>query len=1006
MPPERPTPPRPNGFTLAAVMVILAALLLLSVGVLAVVGIERKTARSYVDAKRAEWIARAGAEEVRTRLRTETADDDFLIVSRPGEEDDTTETSPLDYLYLARGEGGGDSVQYRLVPLFSAASGGGAPSPVSDLRSLPDPSEIAGADVETFETRPWADAARTAWIPVQDDDDRVVGRYAFWVEDLQARAGLDGGGEERDLADYEREPWPHPAAGVDPDPEGVPVELALQALDPEAGGDAGETDLDDRLIEGRPLMISPDSALAAAGFEAPLERGEDGRLLDPAADAVERGLSPQVKPYEERPLVPHARGIDASVAGEPKLNLNELLSAPRAQAIGDFKNRIQDALPEFENRKGAFPDDYLGTLAAGAFDYADDDDDATLGAGIRGLDAYPLLSEIFLQVNFKGLELDDDGKYLLWTIKLFAEVWNMTSEPVSGEVRLSYENGLSTTGISALPQGLRFDDPRLLLDPAQSTHTLNEIDGRFWSAPVSLSLEPDQYETREFASVDYRIYVSPRSGPGSVFITSFALIEQLGAAGLSMQWNGDEVDRVERIVRYAVGDTASDFRFNATRPKSVTKAAIPGHSYGPYGDFINNMGDPRISNYIRSTRWPLGLNAYPANASPNRRNIRRGTIYDRDSGLKAKAYGRVLPSEWPDGGHDSQVGVWRNNGTDATPPTHAALIGSVPTPSAENSPQRLSNLGRFYSATELGRVFDPVMWWPTYPDLPNKPGTGAQDTRSLAPRPPQSGGIMPSRRNRWPEVSAAADASSVHGGGNTLRIGRPEHERFVEEEGLHAAHLLDLFHAGKSRSENADEREGPLVTIDGKVNVNTATPEAIRTLASGLLTQDPRLSRLLSPAHRPAPVMAPFTQPMDLGAPERERVADYIAEAIVGSRPFASARDLADARTTAPDGTEEQPVFGNRDFYDLGDRVWWNDAAAEEVFARIYEGTTLRSRNFRVWVVGQALAPRAAGATGDPEVLAESRKVFSVFADPGERDENGEIDPARYRPAIVHENDF
>ena len=583
----------------------------------------------------------------------------------------------------------------------------------------------------------------------------------------------------------------------------------------------------------------------------------------------------------------------------------------------------------------------------------------------------------------------------------------MTNEPVSGDISLSYENALSTSGIGALPQdALRFDNPDLLLDPEQTTHNLTQSDGRFWTAPLPLSLQPDQYETREFASINYRVYVSPRSGPGSVFITRFNLTENLGESGLSLRWNGVEVDRADKIVRYSIGSTDADFVFNATQQKYVTKAAIPGHSYGPYGDFINNMGDPRITNYIRSSRWPLGLNAYPDNASPNRRNIRYGTIYRTDNSQKTKTYGRVQPSEWPDGGHDSLVGVWNNNGNDATSPINPFMIGNLSAPEAGYAPQRLSNLGRFYSATELGRVFDPVMWWPTFSDLPNRAGSGLQDTRSLAPVPPQVGGILPTRRDRWPEVTEESYASAVHGGGNTLRIGRPEHERFIDQPGLHAANLLDLFHAGKSRSEITTDREGPLVTIDGRINVNTATPDALRVLAAGLLTQDPRLSRLLSPSHRPPPYMAPFTQLMELGAPESERAADYIVAAILESRPFACARDLADARTTSPDGREEQPVFGNRDFHDLGDRVRWNDAAAEEVFARIYEGTTMRSRNFRVWVVGQALAPRPHGSTVDPEVLAESRKVFSVFADPGERDAEGEINPDTYRPIITHENDF
>ncbi len=62
---------------------------------------------------------------------------------------------------------------------------------------------------------------------------------------------------------------------------------------------------------------------------------------------------------------------------------------------------IRAALPDFDQRKGGFPEDYVKTLAANAIDYADADSDPTLKANeYRGLDAYPLLSEIALQVNY------------------------------------------------------------------------------------------------------------------------------------------------------------------------------------------------------------------------------------------------------------------------------------------------------------------------------------------------------------------------------------------------------------------------------------------------------------------------------------------------------------------------------------------------------------------------------------------------------------------------------
>ncbi len=64
-----------------------------------------------------------------------------------------------------------------------------------------------------------------------------------------------------------------------------------------------------------------------------------------------------------------------------------------------------------------------------------------------------------------------------------------------------------------------------------------------------------------------------------------------------------------------------------------------------------------------------------------------------------------------------------------------------------------------------------------------------------------------------------------------------------------------------------------------------------------------------------------------------------------------------------------------------------------------------RARNFRVWVVGQAVAPTAT-TNPSPEVLSEVRKAFTVFVDPGERNSNGSIDSSKFKTSIIHENDF
>ena len=155
--------------------------------------------------------------------------------------------------------------------------------------------------------------------------------------------------------------------------------------------------------------------------------------------------------------------------------------------------------------------------------------------------------------------------------------------------------------------------------------------------------------------------------------------------------------RVPRIVRDPFGLT-----YKVGTPKTHAKATIPGHGYGSYGNEINNMGDPRIARYILTNR--TAENEYPGNASPNRRTVRRSTIYNSDpSPRKTRHYGRVLPSEWPDGGHDSPLAPPGALATtfpllsdDAIAPTDPRF-NYVPTPKAENAPQALLVLAAVYA---------------------------------------------------------------------------------------------------------------------------------------------------------------------------------------------------------------------------------------------------------------------------------------------------------------------
>lgn len=1007
--PEEQTGHRPAaGFALPSILVVVGALLILAVGILLVMGIERDTARSFVDRERAELSARAGLEEVRGLFIQEAANDDFMVIQSSLAAPIVAGTQVAPNLFLARGETKSSGLTYRYIPMFSC---NGRPAD-NDEFAVPELQPLfptgANQSIE-FTALPYLDKVRVAWKPVENNKGQMVGRYAYWVEDLQSRVDAGTAGNELDSGSHLRYGWKagdtskfarFPAPGLNPEESKISVDgtdsepplnpVALYLLDPESAA-KDKSKVDNKIIDGHAMLISPDSTLAAAGVEPPLVRGADRHLTDSLARSIEENLTAEVKPYDELAVVPFAHGIDPSVVGKQKLNLNALLAKPADTAVDEMADWIKKALPTFDNRKGGFPDDYLRTLAANAIDYADADSDGTVKVGsYRGLDAYPLMSEVILHIKYLGSANLKGRKTLLWQFLLYTELWNHTSQPVHGSFRASYENGMILPGIGSGVSSLRFDDPEFLDDTAQSQHDMTKIGDRYWSAPRAIDLQPNQYQFYKAATVNYTMDIGPAT---ATYQDTFIVDELLGSSGISLMWNDREVDRSDRLIRGNSDGNADGSKYTMNLRKQSGKANIPGHSYGIYNtvnNYKNNMGDSRQALYLRTRDYPLSDNSYPGNVSPNRRNIRNATIYKNASDSQS-VYGRVLPSEWPDGGHDTEVtGLPSSPTLDNYDPT---IYPAVTNAREGDAPTMISNRGRFYSVTELGRIYDPIMFKPKYDN--------AGDTTSLL------SGKMPASRVSWPSVEIADETSVYYGGGNTLRVGRPEHPNFDRPmrhapslmSGEHAARLLDLFHAGKSRSETSADREGPLVRIDGHININTASKASLRAMAGGILVADPKLSKRTSSNHSTS-TFAPPVSSLEVSTPSQSLEADTLADAIIRGRPYTSPSEIATALTA--DGF---PAFGNRDLLPDGNKVQWTDAAAEEAFARVYQSSTVRSRNFRIWVVGQTVAPTATTTTA-PKVLAEVRKAYTVFVDPGVRKADGSIDSTKFRVRILHENDF
>ncbi|NNM30760.1 MAG: hypothetical protein HKO57_14670, partial [Akkermansiaceae bacterium] len=718
---------------------------------------------------------------------------------------------------------------------------------------------------------------------------------------------------------------------------------------------------------------------------------------DPRGRQLEENFFAGNQPYDEQSLIPHVEGVDSSMAGEPKLNLNRLLEEDPDEAVTEIKEHIRSALPEFAAlRRGGFPEDYEATLAASMIDYADRDSKPTVKEGeYRGIDSCPLVNEFLLTITWRWLNHSGDfdagdtfpwsnksffrenGRlYVLFTVELFAELWNMSPLPIEGDYQFNYETHYSfpygsNPEISFMDEEV-LDRPVAAIDPndeqSGSHHNLAKDgnDGRYYFPPVSISLDGNEHRVVRLGSVRYKIDVAPAVAflPGQIDTLS----GDDGQSSYVMRWNGERADwsrgGLERldINRLRNGD----------HPE--TRANISGGSFGEYGGFYNGMGDVRMCYYAETMQ---SANSYPQNYSPNRRNVRYGSIYSRNPNT---IYGRVLPSEWPDGGHDADFGeraYRQNRSTDRSRrPDDARFLVPHPGSEPEKAPVRISNFGRYYSETELGRIFDPAMW----------------AKRSSRPAIQQ-----------WTEAVEirGVEESGTLGGGNSLRIGRPEHPGFSGpgrlRPGIHAARLLDLFHCGKPFSEDAGERQGGVVTIRGHVNINTASRDTLRALAAGPLAADPLVAVELR-GHDTSGSLAPRVIPTALSAPKSEVEADILADAIIAGRPYASASQLAEVTNEAG-----EVVFGNEQFYPKSSSIQWSDAAAEEVFARVYNSATTRSRNFRVFTIGQAV--RDLG-NGEVKVLSTRRKMFQVFADPGGRDEAGALQPDELDVRVLYERDL
>lgn len=825
----------------------------------------------------------------------------------------------------------------------------------------------------------------------------------------------------------------------------------------------------------REILIQPDAVYGWVGLNNPsvvttrfttanvsLPSGaSQGSLVDSAMRGIEEHTTHVLPAYEELALIPPDPAF-VWFPGVRKMNLNQWLEeiessqgaarqAKASEAINQIAEQIATFLPTFAaERMGGYSlprgnatqaaraNAYLRCLAAGMIDYADTDSEPSMdgnpfadpnGSGAngypsyRGMDSYPVVTEQWQRYR---LEPSTDG-VVTYSVTHYVEVWNMTNQPISGEVAAAFEiNGSVQVGFGAeidLAQAAQTAEGK---PTAQLPWNKGAILPGAWHDPIRMDnpnapvtpnalvagpppsqrpLEPNEVRVLAFTPVRMRI----PTGVGTVTSIDFkgrdvADSDMRSRYRLAFRPTGADkfvlVDQpltpVERYTRNV--STSTRQRFNTTHP---------GMSYSVRNtNYANNVGDPRAGFFINYFQDVVN---YDGGSSPWGRNIRLNVGGD-------PLHRENRTSLWPDGGHTvaartQSLGSLNRNPDDPSlrPPIHAALSANTPNGLMERQKyvQVISNKGKFFSVTELGHVFDPMMW---------DPNGGSEFD---APQMRDFADIVPGTRPR---------ASDKFCGGNTLRIGRPEHTRFQSnptptatpgspvDRRFSATALLDLFHCGIPRSMDPLRRTGGLVRIDGQVNLNTASFDVLRALVAGHLATDPRL-KLDQSKPDPQPnalvrLQTPSSLPLvEEGGDSHPGLADLVAELIIRNRPYLSPAELPEKlRLPTPDELAARPfsrvkeldlnqdglvlepgkpILGasRRGSNDRSIEPEWNDAAAEETFARLFNNATVRSRHFKVVVTGQAIAKTRSAQT---KVLATRARLYHIFLRPI-RDVNGNI---------------
>jgi hypothetical protein len=527
--------PLEHGIALPMTLLTIGALLLLIIGLLTILGLERKTARSYSDATRAELALESGLAHALAILTEISCRDDTLVfrIDDPDHPQVPSDQRPLGhreqfFTYGAIYENNA----WQSVPLFSNASRhslGQRQINTSEITAQIFEYTASAKNLIPI-TEHDQNIPRAEWITLPDDPDNFnepILRFAFWIEDLSGR--LDGkhiGKETRDLGSS--------TAEIDP-----------------------TTLFDPTLSEGnmpQAMHDKRDSIRTSASLRNLLDKELAGRIEPYIAYLPARANPPRVIP----------QGYGYADAGQPAPDLNAFVTA---RDVPRLSSHIARNLPLFSNRRGGFSgsEEYLKTLAASIIDYADEDSNPTMGIGYRGIDSYPFVNELYDRYEWVG---SGNGDVSI-KVETFVELWNPSQLPITGEIRFTNANR-----------------HRINIPPA-TEHEFVSIE----FPPLQITMPPNGFLV---LPIGEHVHSFPM---GAFMPTQLNFIETI-ESNYSLRWNNHEVDhargglqRTSGLLRAGAGERKWKGNASPAHDTSIGQFGDPRASIHIHSPIIANSYD-------------------------------------------------------------------------------------------------------------------------------------------------------------------------------------------------------------------------------------------------------------------------------------------------------------------------------------------------------------------------------------------------------------------------------